>query len=235
VRQQIELGYKTNEVDPVILWQERRSRVLLGMGRSRCSRGRAEVAAVVRPGGVHGPGHVSQLSPDRLVVIGSGSCQKGSRTTSTSCWSTAAQDGFSGNTRPRDQWFDEPGGTGPRRRVSGQGKREDQGPPASCRSARLCPDGYHPAASADAERLLIIGERMEVLSLADGAVLWRSPRTLTAWKTVRALRVPARCDKLSAIKPGPASPLDDGSRSRRTTLYSADDLLGIGEPSPLGP
>jgi len=237
-RQEIELGYKTNEVDPVILWQEVRSRVLVGNGPLTLL-------------GADGPrwqlscdqvgfmdlDNVSQLSPDRLVVIGSGSCQKGI----TDNVNVMLVDGSSGRIlwehKTKGHWFDEPGGYWARVAAL-QGRGSGKTKVLQLRAVPLASglDGYHPAASADADRLLIIGERMEVLSLADGAVIWRSPKDVDRLEGLYGPYVFLRDgDKLSAIKAGTGEPGWTMDLDRAgTTLYSAGDLLGIGEPSPLG-
>ena len=240
-RQEIELGYKTNVVGPVVVTQthQRRSRILLGNGPFTLL-------------GADGPrwqlscdqvgfmdlDNVSQLSPDRLVLIGSGSCQKGI----TDDVKIILVDGATGRIvwshKAKGQWFDEPGGYWARVAAL-QGRGSGKTKVLQVRAYPLAPgpDGYHFIGSADADRLLVIGERMEVLGLADGAVLWRSPKGVDRLEGVYGPYVFLRDgDKLSAIKAGTGEPGWTMDLDRAgTTLYSAGDLLGIGEASPLGP
>jgi len=239
-RQEVELGYKTNQVGPVIVSQESRNRMLLGNGPFTVLRSDGpQWTLSCDQVGFTDLDNVSQLAPDRLVVVGSGSCQKGLDDDVRVMLVDGATGRIAWSHKTKGQWFSEPGGYWARV-AAFQGRGSGKTKVLQFRTYPLAsgPDGYHFAGSdEDATRLLIIGEHMEVINLADGATIWRSPKDIDRLEGLYGPFVFLRDgDKLSAVKAGTgeagwAMDLDRAG----TTLYSAADLRGIGETSALGP
>ena len=237
-RHEVDLGYKMNETGPVVLWDVEGSRLLLGTGpiSSVGLDGPKWTVSCDQAGPINLDG-VMQLPPDRLLMFGNDSCKDGFKDDLQLMLVEGATGRIVWSYKSKGQWFDEPGGFWARV-ASYQGKGGER-KTLQFRAFALAPgpQGHVVSLGADADRVVIVGERLEVLNLADGTPLWRSPKKIDRFEGLYGPFVFLRDgDKLSAVKAGTGEPGWTMDLDRAgTTLYSAADLLAQGDHSPLGP
>lgn len=96
---------------------------------------------------------------------------------------------------------------------------------------------YRQTSSAEADRVIVIGQRLEALNIATGAVLWRTREKVGEFEAAFGNLVFTRDgDELSAHDVGTGAlawTMDLNSKGAR--LYSADDLVEEGDLAPFGP
>jgi outer membrane protein assembly factor BamB len=244
-RTEVDAGYKMNEAGPVLWFQQNRERLVVGTGP----------ISALAPGGLQwvlqcdqfGPVSLAaavHVKPDRILTFGNNSCKNGYEDDPT----VIMIDGTSGKVvwsyKSKGQWFDVAGGYWDRvARFSGGPKKKTlqfrvwplrNGPNgyASAGEAGAAPDG-----ELEGDRVLLIGEHMEVLNMADGSVVWRSPKKVDRLEGINGPYVFLRDgDKLSAVKAGSGEAGWSMDLDRAgTVLYNGDDLVEQGDTSPLGP
>ncbi|HXG49234.1 MAG TPA: PQQ-binding-like beta-propeller repeat protein [Methylomirabilota bacterium] len=236
-RHEVELGYKMNETGPVVLVDANDSRLLLGTGpiSSVGLDGPKWTLTCDQAGPINLDGLV-QLPPDRLLMFGNDNCGDGFKDDPQVLLVDGATGRIVWSHKSKGQWFDEPGGYWARV-ASYQGKGGGR-KTLQFRVFTLAPDprGHVYSLRADADRVVIVGERLEVLNLADGALLWKSPQKIDRFEGLYGPFVFLRDgDKLSAVKAGTGDPGWSMDLDRAgTTLYSARDLEAQGDSSPLG-
>lgn len=243
-RQEFEMGFKMNEVDGEVWFQGDRDRILVGTG---------PVSAVTLDGkswtlscDAVGPvnlGEAVQLDPDRLLIFGNDSCKNGFKADPQ----VMLVDGTTGKVmwtyKSKGQYFDAPMGYWARvAYYQGRAKK------AKVLQFRIWPlvqtsNGYESGladknrgATAKADRVLIIGKYMEVLNVADGSLIYKSPKETDRLEGFYGPYVFLRDgDKLSAVRAGSGETVWTLDLDKAgTTLYNGDDIAVQGDASPLG-
>jgi hypothetical protein len=130
---------------------------------------------------------------------------------------------------------DAPGGYWQRVRRAQGGKAQKQVEIAAIPLARYS-GGYGLSADSTADRALVAGERLEVLDLANGSVVWRTKDKTGQFEGVFGnLALASEGDELTAfsLETGAAAwHFDLGSKG--TTIYSAANMREDGDSTPLG-
>lgn len=237
-RHEVELGYKMNETGPVVLWDATDSRLLLGTGpiSSVGLDGPKWTLTCDQAGPINLDGLV-QLPPDRLLMFGNDNCGDGFKDDPQVLLVDGATGRIVWSHKSKGQWLDEPGGFWDRvASYQGKGGKRQT---LQFRVFTLAPgsQGHTYSLGAGADRVVIVGERLEILNLADGALLWKSPQKIDRFEGLYGPFVFLRDgDKLSAVKAGTGEPGWSMDLDRAgTALYSAADLRAQGDSSPLGP
>ena len=236
-RHEVDLGYKMNQVGPVVLSDGESHRLIVGTGPISAvgTDGVQWTLSCDQAGPINLDGMV-ELPGNRLLVFGNDNCKDGFKDDPQ----VLLIDGKSGAVRwsykSKGQWFDEPGGYWARVASYQSGEKTKSLQFRVFPIARG-PQGYAPSLGADADRVLIVGERLEALNLADGALLWRSPKKIDRLEGMYGPHVFLRDgDKLTAFKAETGEPAWSMDLDRSgTTLYDARDLRAQSDSSPLGP
>ena len=243
-RQEFDMGYKMNEVRGEVWFQSSRNRVLVGTGPMSAVTldGKSWTLSCDQAGPVD-LGEAVQLDPDHLLIFGNDSCKDGFKDDPQLMLLDGATGRAMWTHKSKGQWFDAPMGYWARvAAAQGAGKQK-------VLQFRVWPlvqgaNGYESGLNdqnrwntARADRVLVIGKYMEVLNVADGAVLYRSPKQVERLEGLYGRFVFLRDgDKLSAVKAGTGETAWTMDLDKEgTTLYGADDLVAQGDTSPLGP